>query len=150
MLHLRHMQSAPKQDVAFAAAEQKTRERELIAVVQDLVQELHPGRAKSMDVNALSRLERDLGIDSLARTELIIRIERAFGVRLSAAAAAAVETVGDLLRALDEALAFHQGSGTRNCPTPSCTSCSPSANAGRSSRMAFGHASRSSTPDCNR
>ncbi|MGC2397630.1 MAG: hypothetical protein WA579_16730, partial [Rhodomicrobium sp.] len=63
MLHLRHMQSAPKQDVAFAAAEQKTRERELIAVVQDLVQELHPGRAKSMDVNALSRLERDLGID---------------------------------------------------------------------------------------
>ena len=103
MLHLRHMQSAPKQDVAFAAAEQKTRERELIAVVQDLVQELHPGRAKSMDVNALSRLERDLGIDSLARTELIIRIERAFGVRLSAAAAAAVETVGDLLRALDEA-----------------------------------------------
>ena len=103
MLHPRHVQPAPKQDMAFAAAEQKAREGELIVVVQELVQELHPGRAKSMDVNALSHLERDLVIDSLARTELIIRIERVFGVRLSAAAAGAVETVGDLLRALDEA-----------------------------------------------
>ena len=30
-----------------------------------------------------SRLDRDLGIDSLARTELVLRIERKFRVRLS-------------------------------------------------------------------
>ena len=45
------MKPAAKQDVAFAAAEPESRERELIAVIQDLVQELDPQRAKSMDVN---------------------------------------------------------------------------------------------------
>lgn len=88
------MKPAANQDVAFASPEQKSRERELIAVIQDLVHELHPQRAKIMDVTASSRLERDLGIDSLGRTELILRIERAFAVRLAGAA----ETVGDLLR----------------------------------------------------
>ncbi len=97
------MQPAPKQDAAFAAFEQKRREHELVAVVQDLVRELHPGRAKSLNVNALSRLERDLGIDSLARTELIMRLEGAYGVRLPTAVAGAAETVGDLLRALENA-----------------------------------------------
>jgi len=59
-------------------------ERELIAVIRELVQELHPQRSKIMAVSASSRLERDLGIDSLGRTELILRIERTFGVRLPA------------------------------------------------------------------
>jgi len=103
MLHRRHMKPAAKQDVAFAAPEPESRERELIAVLQDLVQELHPQRAKSMDVNESSRLERDLGGDSLARTELILRDERTFAVRLAGADASAAETVGDLLRALDQA-----------------------------------------------
>ena len=97
------MKPAAKQDVAFAAPEPESRERELIAVIQDLVQELHPQRAKSIDVSESSRLERDLGIDSLARTELILRVERTFGVRLAGADASAAETVGDLLRALDQA-----------------------------------------------
>ena len=44
------MKPAAKQDVAFAAPEPESRERELIAVIQDLVQELHPQRAKSIDV----------------------------------------------------------------------------------------------------
>ena len=97
------MKPAAKQDVVFAAPEPQSRERELIAVIQDLVQELHPQRAKSMDVSESSRLERDLGIDSLGRTELILRVERTFGVRLAGADAGAAETVGDLLRALDQA-----------------------------------------------
>ena len=103
MLHRRHMKPAAKQDVVFAEPEPQSRERELIAVIQDLVQELHPQRAKSMDVSESSRLERDLGIDSLGRTELILRVERTFGVRLAGADASAAETVGDLLRALDQA-----------------------------------------------
>jgi acyl carrier protein len=96
------MYPSPKQDV-LAISEHKVRERELIATIQGLVQELHSQRAKSLDVNASNRLERDLGIDSLARTELILRIEKAFGVRLPAAAAGAAETVRDLLLALEEA-----------------------------------------------
>ena len=51
---------------------------DLIALMRDLVQELHPQRSRLIDVNPSSRIERDLGIDSLARTELILRIERAF------------------------------------------------------------------------
>ena len=146
------MQPAPKQDAAFAASQQKRREHELVAVVRDLVQELHPGRMKSLDINALSRLERDLGIDSLARTELIMRVEKAFGVRLPAAVAGAVETVGDLLGALENAPRgpLIKGEEAGIAPRRSCTACGASANAGRSSRMAFGHASRSPAPDCNR
>ena len=87
------MKPAAKQDVAFAAPEPGSRERELIAVIQELVQELHPQRAKSMDVSESSRLERDLGIDSLGRTELVLRVERTFGVRLAGADARAAETV---------------------------------------------------------
>ena len=44
-------------------------ERELIILIRELVHELHPQRAKIMDVSASSRLERDLGIDSLGRTD---------------------------------------------------------------------------------
>ncbi len=103
MFHRSRMQPAPKENVAFASPKQKPRERELIAVIKDLVEELHPQRAKGMDISISSRLERDLGIDSLGRTELILRVERAFDVRLMGAAAGAAETVGDLLGVLDQA-----------------------------------------------
>ncbi len=92
-----------RDEPAFAQREGRSRERELFAIIRELVHELHPQRARFMDLSASSRLERDLGIDSLGRTELILRIERAFGVRLPAAATGAAETAGDLLRALDQA-----------------------------------------------
>jgi 1-acyl-sn-glycerol-3-phosphate acyltransferase len=50
-----------------------------------------------------SRIERDLGIDSLGRTELILRIERAFHVRLPAQTIGEAETIADLLAALEQA-----------------------------------------------
>ena len=50
-----------------------------------------------------SRIERDLGIDSSGRTELILRIERAFRVRLPAQTIGEAETVDDLVRALEQA-----------------------------------------------
>ena len=87
----------------FRRRSRESRERELLAVIRDLVLELHPQRAKSMEISTSSRLERDLGIDSLGRTELILRVERAFGVRLSGSVAGAAETAGDLLRALEQA-----------------------------------------------
>src|SRR6187397_2005449 len=77
-----------------------SREGELIAVVRELVRELSPQRLKRGDVTLASRLDRDLVIDSLARTELVLRIERSFRVRLSVVALAEMDTVADLLKAL--------------------------------------------------
>ncbi len=75
----------------------------LIAIVQELARELRPGRSKFADVSLSSQLERDLGIDSLGRTELILRIERAFRVRLPIQIVGEADTIGDLLHALQEA-----------------------------------------------
>ena len=86
-----------------ALAEQALRERDMIALVAALVRELHPQRIRFIDVRLTSRIERDLGIDSLARTELILRIERAFRVRLPAQTIGEAETVHDLVRALEQA-----------------------------------------------
>ena len=86
-----------------ALAEQALRERDVIALVAALVRELHPQRIRPIDVRLASRIERDLGIDSLARTELILRIERAFRVRLPAQTIGEAETVHDLVRALEQA-----------------------------------------------
>jgi acyl carrier protein len=86
-----------------AMAGQDARERDLIAVVAGLVRELHPQRMRPIDIAPLSRIERDLGIDSLGRTELILRIERAFRVRLPAQTIGEAETVHDLVQALERA-----------------------------------------------
>jgi 1-acyl-sn-glycerol-3-phosphate acyltransferase len=84
-------------------AEQQQRAGNLIAVVAELVRELHPQRVRFRAIEPSSRIERDLGIDSLGRTELILRIERAFRVRLPAQTIGEAETVGDLLAALEQA-----------------------------------------------
>ena len=79
--------------------EQESRDRALIELVRAFIRELHPQRAATMTITPASRLDRDLGIDSLGRTELILRIEHACGVRLPPATLAEAETVGDLLTA---------------------------------------------------
>jgi 1-acyl-sn-glycerol-3-phosphate acyltransferase len=71
----------------------------LLEVVEGLARELQPqrrGRAVSLD----SSLERDLGFDSLGRVELLARLERTFGVRLSEELLGNAETPRDLLQAL--------------------------------------------------
>src|SRR5436853_7739307 len=95
-----------------------SRELELIAVVRELVRELAPQRLKRGDVNLSSRLDRDLGIESLGRTELVLRIERKFRVRLSVNAVAEMETAAALLTAVEQAAS----DGTRSPgvePSPS-------------------------------
>ena len=47
-----------------------------------------------------SSLERDLGLDSLARVELVLRLEREFAASLPEQALASSETPRDLLRFL--------------------------------------------------
>jgi 1-acyl-sn-glycerol-3-phosphate acyltransferase len=84
-------------------ADQGVQERNLIAIVGELARELHPQHAGREAISLSSRLERDLGIDSLGRTELVLRLERAFGVRLSITLVGEAGTVDDLWRALLQA-----------------------------------------------
>lgn len=83
-------------------------ERELLRVVAELVRETHrreaPRRALALD----SRLDRDLGLDSMARAELLLRLERAFAVDLPESALAAATP-----RALLQAVRKARGTVTR-------------------------------------
>jgi fatty-acyl-CoA synthase len=74
-------------------------ERRVLEVVERLLAELGggpPGRV----VTRLHVLDRDLGIGSLERVELLLRLEQAFGVRLADAVMADAATPGDLADAI--------------------------------------------------
>jgi 1-acyl-sn-glycerol-3-phosphate acyltransferase len=71
----------------------------ILRTVSGLLQELHAG-ATLPPVELDSNLERDLGLDSLERAELLLRLERVFGVRLPVRTLASSETPRDLLRAV--------------------------------------------------
>jgi 1-acyl-sn-glycerol-3-phosphate acyltransferase len=55
----------------------------LFELLEQLSDEIHPHRTTTRAITLDSSLDRDLGLDSLARVELLARIERRFGVRLS-------------------------------------------------------------------
>lgn len=75
----------------------------LLRVVSTMVEETRPGR--SGRVSLASHLERDLGLDSLARVELLMRIGSEFGHALAEAALSEAETPQDLLRFIAQASA---------------------------------------------
>ena len=72
----------------------------LLEIVRRTVSELRPQAATALQPGLDSVLDRDLGLDSLARAELWARIEQEFGVRLPDSLFANAETPADLLRAL--------------------------------------------------
>lgn len=73
---------------------------ELLKVVQGLVAELRSQQVTIQPVTLDSELMRDLGLDSLARVELLARIEQRFAVTLPERVFAEAETPRDLLRAV--------------------------------------------------
>ena len=73
---------------------------ELVAVIGELVLELHPHMRRTLVVRLNSNLDRDLGFDSLARAELLLRLDRAFRVRLPEQLIGDAETPQDLLDAI--------------------------------------------------
>ncbi|HEV7667024.1 MAG TPA: AMP-binding protein [Thermoanaerobaculia bacterium] len=74
----------------------------LLDEVSRLAAELSSGGRKPA-VTLDSNLERDLGLDSLGRVELLRRCEKAFGVRLGEEVLTSVETPRDLLGAIGRA-----------------------------------------------
>ncbi len=86
-----------------ASATDRTRKDNLIAIVRELSRELHPYHVRPATVSLSTRLERELGIDSLGRTELVLRLERVFGIRLSIKLIGEANTVGDLWEAVQKA-----------------------------------------------
>ena len=74
--------------------------RVLLELVRELCAELRPRGAVPAGIALDSMLERDLGLDSLARVELLLRVQRAFGVDLPEDTLARAATPGDLLEAL--------------------------------------------------
>jgi len=70
----------------------------LLSVVSEVAREARPNVHAYVSLD--SSLERDLGLDSLARVELVLRLEREFGASLPEQALASSETPRDLLRFL--------------------------------------------------
>ena len=91
----------------------------LRAVAQQLARELslqpRIGRRDALDLS----LGRDWGFDSLSRAELLLRIERAFAVRLPTHLLQQAETLRDVLAALEHAVAVSATSGLAAVPLPS-------------------------------
>ncbi|HEX7156228.1 MAG TPA: AMP-binding protein, partial [Burkholderiaceae bacterium] len=75
-------------------------ERRLLDVVESTLRDLQGDARFSAGVTFDSALDRDLGLDSLSRMELLLRTERAFGVDLPEDTLAGAERVRDLYAAL--------------------------------------------------
>jgi 1-acyl-sn-glycerol-3-phosphate acyltransferase len=69
-------------------------------IVSALYLELHHTPVSPGDMGQNSRLERDLGFDSLARAELLRRIEQRLSIRLSDTLLSSAETLGDVEHAV--------------------------------------------------
>ena len=78
----------------------------LLAIVEATLRDLHAGAPGMPSVTLQSVLDRDLGLDSLTRMELLLRTEREFAVALPEDTLQRSETVGDLLDAVSRALAL--------------------------------------------
>jgi acyl carrier protein len=76
--------------------------RDVLRIVAALVDELG-GRSGARPVGLDDALDRDLGIGSLERVELLLRLEQRFGVRLADAVMAEAVSPRDLVAAIQGA-----------------------------------------------
>ena len=96
-----HSEQAPK---ASGGGDPAALEAEVLSAVRALVAELRPEGGGEIHVAAKSRLDRDLGLDSLARAELLLRLEALFEVELAESLLAEAETPSDLAAAVAAAV----------------------------------------------
>jgi acyl carrier protein len=74
--------------------------RRVLDLVRELTLELHPHKRRGLVVELDSSLDRDLGLDSLGRVELLTRLERSFDVRIPEASLTEASTPRDLVAAV--------------------------------------------------
>ncbi|MGR5143166.1 AMP-binding protein [Photobacterium sp. DNB23_23_1] len=72
----------------------------LLGIVKELANEITPDNFDSNSVHLDSKLDQDLGLDSLARAELLQRTEQQFALSLPTQTLAEIETPRDLLNAI--------------------------------------------------
>jgi 1-acyl-sn-glycerol-3-phosphate acyltransferase len=82
----------------MAAESREIDPQRLLGIVAQVAREAHPRANPEPTLD--SSLERELALDSLARVELVLRLEREFSVSLPEQALATSETPRDLLRFL--------------------------------------------------
>ena len=92
----------PEADNSGEARQPARLDGQVLAVVREVAAELHRSAGAPSRAGLEGSLERDFGLDSLARVELFGRIERQLGVRVNEAAIAEAETVSDLLGFLEK------------------------------------------------
>ncbi len=83
----------------LGGADRRAVEREVLAIVEGLAAELGGPRARGA-AGLDDSLDRDVGLGSLERVELLLRLEQAFGVRLPDAVMAGAESPRDLAGAI--------------------------------------------------
>jgi 1-acyl-sn-glycerol-3-phosphate acyltransferase len=84
-------------------------EPRLLATVRSVADELRPQAQLAAGLGLDHSIERDYGLDSLGRVELLARIDREFGVSLGDAALTEAETPRDLLRFISHSPHPHTG-----------------------------------------
>ena len=94
------MAEASRGRPAALALDRETIAKQTIAIVTALAEELHPRRAGKLNAGTASDLDRDLGLDSLGRAELLLRLDRAFSVRLPDRLITDANTPSDLIEAI--------------------------------------------------
>ena len=120
VMQSQHMSS---REPADSVVTRRAVEGQILAIATDLVAELGGARVTpTLDHS----LERDLGISSLERLELLLRLEQAFRIRLSDAVMAEAVTLSDLVTAVlraqprtAERLPSRQEAPSPGAPAPS-------------------------------
>lgn len=77
-----------------------SRNAAVLEEVTDLLRELHPDEASMPVARIDAHMDRELGLDSLSRMELLARLEKRLHVTFPERLAAEAQTPGDLVRAL--------------------------------------------------
>lgn len=73
----------------------------VLEVVRELTVEIHPHRLRTQEITLDSAFDRELGLDSLARVELLSRLEQRFNIALPENTFVSAESPRDLLRAIE-------------------------------------------------
>ncbi|NOR57004.1 MAG: AMP-binding protein [Sulfurimonas sp.] len=99
----------------------------LIGVVRDLCEEIHSGHTLVENITLDNTFDKDLGLDSLARVELVARVESEFKVSLCEEVFSQTQTLRELLDAIKDSPLDHVEVSVQreSVPVPHKSSDSP-------------------------